>query len=150
MEIRDTVQIFGFRSRGTLFREGTLWFEEQVHWRKHYQDARVFSWQHFHGPRGKGFPTDNRHSHGHKMCLSPSQEFLYSYEAEFIQSLLSAGKTRLASQFNFIYRYVDGVLSINNPDFENISVRCIPELEINDTTESNTSATYLDLYGTPN
>ena len=52
--------------------------------------------------------------------------FLYSYEAEFIQSLLSAGKKRLASQFNFTYRYIDDVLSINNPDFENISVRCIP------------------------
>ena len=38
--------------------------------------------------------------------------FLYSYEAEFIQSLLSAGKKRL-------YRYIDDVLSINNPDFEN-------------------------------
>ena len=45
--------------------------------------------------------------------------FLYSYEAEFIQSLLSAGKKRLASQFNFTYRYIDDVLSINNPDFEN-------------------------------
>ena len=45
--------------------------------------------------------------------------FLYSYEAEFIQSLLSAGKKRLASQFNFTYRYIDDVLSINNPNFEN-------------------------------
>ena len=45
--------------------------------------------------------------------------FLYSYEAEFIQSLLSAGKKRLASQFNFTYRYIDNVLSINNQDFEN-------------------------------
>ena len=45
--------------------------------------------------------------------------FLYSYEAEFIPSLLSAGKERLASQFNFTYRYIDDVLSINNPDFEN-------------------------------
>ena len=45
--------------------------------------------------------------------------FLYSYEAEFIQSLLSAGKKRLASQFNFTYRYIDDVLSIYNPDFEN-------------------------------
>ena len=45
--------------------------------------------------------------------------FLYSYEAEFMQSLLSAGKKRLASQFNFTYRYIDDVLSINNPDFEN-------------------------------
>ena len=63
--------------------------------------------------------------------------FLYSYEAEFIQSLLSTGRKRLASQFNFTYRYIDDVLSINNPDFENylgqmyppeieISVRCIP------------------------
>ena len=44
--------------------------------------------------------------------------FLYSYEAEFIQSLLSTGRKRLASQFNFTYRYIDDVLSINNPDFE--------------------------------
>ena len=45
--------------------------------------------------------------------------FLYSYEAEFIQSLLSTGRKKLASQFNFAYRYIDDVLSINNPDFEN-------------------------------
>ena len=44
--------------------------------------------------------------------------FLYSYEAEFIQSLLSAGKKRLASQFNFTYKYIDDVLSINKPDWE--------------------------------
>ena len=30
--------------------------------------------------------------------------FLYSYKAEFIQSLLSSGKKRLPSQFNFTYR----------------------------------------------
>ena len=45
--------------------------------------------------------------------------FLYSYEAEFTQSLLSTGMKRLASQFIFIYGYIDDVLSINNPDFEN-------------------------------
>ena len=72
--------------------------------------------------------------------------FLYSYEAEFIQSLHSAGKKRLASQFNFTYRYIDDVLSINNPDFENyLGQMYPPELEIKDTTESNTSASYLDL-----
>ena len=42
--------------------------------------------------------------------------FLYSYEAEFIQPLLPAGRKRLASQFNFKYRYLDHVLSINNHD----------------------------------
>ena len=66
--------------------------------------------------------------------------FLYSYEADFIQSLLSTGKKKLASQFNFTYRYIDDVLSINNPDFENYLGQMYPaELEIKNTTESNTS-----------
>ena len=57
--------------------------------------------------------------------------FLYSYEAEFIQSVLSAGKKHLASQFNFTYRYIDGELSINNPDFENYHGQMYPtELDI--------------------
>ena len=72
--------------------------------------------------------------------------FLYSYEAEFIQSLLSTGRKQLASRFNFTYRYIDDVLSINNPEFENYLGQMYPvELEIKDTTESNTSASYLDL-----
>ena len=71
---------------------------------------------------------------------------LYSYEAEFIQSLLSTGRKRFASQFNFTYRNIDDVLSINNPDFENyLGQMYPPELELKDTTESNTSASYLDL-----
>ena len=72
--------------------------------------------------------------------------FLYSYEAEFIQSLLSTSRKRLASQFNLTYRYIDDVLSINNPDFENyLGQMYPPELKIKDTTESDTSASYLDL-----
>ena len=72
--------------------------------------------------------------------------FLYSYEAEFIQSLLSTGRKRLDPQFNFTYRYIDDVLSINNHDFENyLGQMYLPEFEIKDTTESNTSASYLDL-----
>ena len=72
--------------------------------------------------------------------------FLYSYEADFIQSLLSTGKKRLASRFNLTYRYIDDVLSINNPEFENYLGQMYPaELEIKDTTESTTSASYLDL-----
>ena len=72
--------------------------------------------------------------------------FLYSYEAEFIQSLLSTGKKKIAYQFNLTYRYIDDVLSINNPDFANYLGQMYPaELDIKDTTESNTSASYLDL-----
>ena len=72
--------------------------------------------------------------------------FLYSYEADFIQSLLSTGKKHLASRFNLTYRYIDDVLSINNPEFENYLGQMYPaELEIKDTTGSITSASYLDL-----
>ena len=72
--------------------------------------------------------------------------FLYSYEAGFIQSLLSTGRKQLASWFNFTYRYIDDVLSINNPEFENYLGQMYPvELEIKNTTERNTSASYLDL-----
>ena len=52
--------------------------------------------------------------------------FLYSYEADLIQSLLSTGKKKLASQFNFTYRYIDDVSSINNPDFENYMGQMYP------------------------
>ena len=73
--------------------------------------------------------------------------FLYSYEAEFIQSLLSTGRKKFATQFNFTYKYIHDVLSINNPDFENYLGQMYPaELEIKDTTESNTSASYLNLH----
>ena len=72
--------------------------------------------------------------------------FLFSYEAEFIRSLLSTGRRQVASLFNFTYRYIDDVLSINSPEFENYLGQMYPvELEIKDTTESNTSASYLDL-----
>ena len=73
----------------------------------------------------------------------PADIFLYSDEADFIQSSLSPWKKKLASQFNFTYTYV---LSINNPDFENyLGQMCPAELEIKNTTESNTSSFYLDL-----
>ena len=43
-------------------------------------------------------------------------------------------------------KIIDDVLSINNPYFENyLGQMYPPELEIKDTTESNTSASYLDL-----
>ena len=64
--------------------------------------------------------------------------FLYSYEAEFIQSLLSTRRKKLAYRFDFTYRCIHYVLSINNQEYS-------VELEIKDTAESNTSASYLDL-----
>ena len=66
--------------------------------------------------------------------------FLYSYEAELIQSLLSTGRKQLASRFNFTYRYIDDVLSINNPEFENFLDRCIP---LNSRSKTRQRATLL-------
>ena len=90
----------------------------------------------------------NRHSHGHKLCPSPSRHISVAHTKRNLYSpcSVSTGKKRLASQFNFTYRYINDVLSINNSDFENYLGQMYPtELEIKDTTESNTSASYLDL-----
>ena len=43
--------------------------------------------------------------------------FLYSYEADFIQGLLKKNKKKLARSFNFTFRYIDDVLSLNNSKF---------------------------------
>ena len=43
--------------------------------------------------------------------------FLYSCEVEFVQSLLKAGKKRLAQQFDFTYRYIDDALSLKHKTF---------------------------------
>ena len=51
--------------------------------------------------------------------------FLYSYEADFIQSFLSTGKKHSASRFNLTYSYIDDVLPINNQELKIIWARCI-------------------------
>ena len=61
-----------------------------------------------------------------------------------MESLLSTGKKKLASHFNFTYRYINDVLLINN-NKNNLGQMYPAELEIKDTTESYTSASYLDL-----
>ena len=72
--------------------------------------------------------------------------FLYSYEAEFIQRLLANKQKKLAASFNFTFRYIDDVLSMNNDAFHHhLHVIYPPELEIKETTESPRSASYLDL-----
>ncbi len=43
--------------------------------------------------------------------------FLYSYETEFLQNLVRNKRMKDAISFNFTYRYIDDVLSINNPSF---------------------------------
>ena len=73
--------------------------------------------------------------------------FLYSYETDFIQGLLKKNKKKLVRSFNFTFRYIDDVLSLNNSMFGDFVDRIYPiELEIKDTTDTDRSASYLDLH----
>ena len=72
--------------------------------------------------------------------------FLYSYESEFLQKLVK-DKIHEARAFNFTYRYIDDVLSINNSRFaEFLPLIYPPELEVKETTDTASSASFLDLY----
>ena len=73
--------------------------------------------------------------------------FLYSHEADFIQGLLEKNEKKLTRSFNFTFRYIDDVLSLNNSRFGDFVDRIYPiELEIKDTTYTDRSASYLDLH----
>ena len=72
---------------------------------------------------------------------------LYSYEADFIQGILKKNEKKLAWSFNFTFRYIDDVLSLNNFRFGDFVDRIYHiELAIKDTTDTDTSASYLDLH----
>ena len=66
-------------------------------------------------------------SHGYK----PADLFLYSYEAEFIQNIWKSGEKKLAKQFNPTFRYIDDVLSLNNPKFSDSIDLIYPHNEYN-------------------
>ena len=72
--------------------------------------------------------------------------FLCSSESEFLQKLVKDKKIHEARAFNFTYRYIDDVLSINNSRFaEFLPLIYPPELEVKETTDTVSSATFLDL-----
>jgi hypothetical protein len=73
--------------------------------------------------------------------------FLYSYVSEFLQKLVKDKKIHEARTFNFTYRYIDDVLSINDYRFaEFLPLIYPPELEVKETTDTASSASFLDLY----
>ena len=71
--------------------------------------------------------------------------FLFSYEFGFMKSLIRTDLS-VAAKFSNTCRYIDDLLTLNNPDFQ----ACIgqiypPELELKKTTESHDRCSYLDL-----
>jgi hypothetical protein len=82
----------------------------------------------------------------YELCPFVSGPVLYSYEAELIQNLVHEKKQSLAVAFNSTFRYIDDVLSINNNQYQSHVNLIYPnELKIKDSTESSTSASYLDV-----
>jgi len=76
-----------------------------------------------------GIPT------GTNYVLLLADLFLYSHEADFIQGLLKKNEKKLVRSFNFTFRYIDDVLSLNNSRFGDFFDLIYPiELEIKDTT----------------
>ena len=54
---------------------------------------------------------------GTNCALLLADLFLYSYESEFLQKSVKDKKIHEIRAFNFTYRYIDDVLSINNSRF---------------------------------
>ena len=101
-------------------------------------------------------PTEDAYSSGHLVLSHFGTCMCSNVETNLSRTCLVSGPLNfehpsvllfcLASRFNLTYRYIDDVLPINNPEFENYLGQMYPaELEIKDTTESTTSASYLDL-----
>ena len=73
--------------------------------------------------------------------------FHYLYDADFIQGLLKKNKNKIARSFNFTFCYIDDVLSVYNSRFGDFVDRIyLIELGIKDTTDTERSASYLDLH----
>jgi hypothetical protein len=69
----------------------------------------------------------------------------YSYEADFIPC--KKNEKKVARSFNYTFRYIDDVLSLNNSRFGDIVDRFYPiELEIKDATDTDRSASHLDIH----
>ena len=72
---------------------------------------------------------------------------LFLYEADFIHGLLKKNEKKLTRSFSFTFRYLDDILPLNNSWFGDFVDRIYPiEFDIKDTTDTNMSASYIDLH----
>ena len=69
--------------------------------------------------------------------------FSYSYESEFLDSLVRSGHRKLAWSFNFCYRYIDDSIVFSNKMFKDIIYPS--ELNVEKVNRLNDEANYMDL-----
>ena len=72
--------------------------------------------------------------------------FLFRYERDFMLSLSDNNQADIIEAFNSTSRYLDDLLNIDNPYFEQIVGQIYPtELQLNKANSSDTEAPFLDL-----
>ena len=72
--------------------------------------------------------------------------FLFCYERDFMLSLSDNNQTDIIEDFNSTSRYLDDLLYIDNPYFEQMVGQIYPnELQLNKANSSDTEAPFLDL-----
>ena len=72
--------------------------------------------------------------------------FLFCYERDFMLSLSDNNQADIIEVFNLTSRYLDDLLNIDNPYFEQMVGQIYPtELQLNKANSSDTDAPFLDL-----
>ena len=72
--------------------------------------------------------------------------FLFCYERDFMLSMSDNNKTDIIEAFNSTSRYLDDLLNIDNPSFEQMVGQIYPtELQLNKANSSDHEALFLDL-----
>ena len=80
-------------------------------------------------------------------CAPPVADlFLFCYERVYMLSLPDNNKVDIIEAFNSTSRYLDDLLNIDNPYFEQMVGQIYPtELQLNKANSSDTEAPFLDL-----
>jgi hypothetical protein len=88
-----------------------------------------------------------QHTYGYKLCSSCRRLVPLFVWGRLHTGASQEKEKKLARSFNITFRYKDDVLSVNNSRFCDFVDRIYPiELEIMDTTETDKSASYLDMH----
>jgi hypothetical protein len=90
----------------------------------------------------------SRYTYKYKLCSFSRRLVPLFVWGSFIQELSKKNETKLSRSFNFTFRYLDDILSLNNSRFGDFVHYIYPiELEIKQiTTDTDRYASYLDLH----
>ena len=80
---------------------------------------------------------------GTNCALLVADLFLFCYERDFIMSLSDNNQADIIDAFNSTSRYLDDLLNIDNPYFEQMVGQIYPtELQLNNANSSDTKAPF--------